>query len=321
MNFLDPNNESSWRNEPAPLLDPSFHAALREIGGLNTFGLPNLRIVWGQEHRTFQRGKPRLRYVDRRIPAIEHTRHVLKRPLTFDATGRALSFERKVFSDQPKVVPKGWLYELELESVEFIGDQLFYVEQWVPPDLLGDTPQSWETLRYEDWEDPEIGLVRHCDVLGPFPSEGQYRDVFAVGEPYVYPTFTESGEGYEGEYLRFRMPGADTLEALREKMFRRENEVLPSAAQRSKDRFYNYNHNKERQFDKYREERRAWFRDALNTTGKREALARTMKDVPSTPPVSVSVPLEFPRERLFPELQKLNRHQRRAQGVRERRAA
>lgn len=269
----------------------------------------------------FQRGKMRLAYVDRRIPPIEHTQFVLKRPSLLDGSGKAISWEKQIVVEFPKVIPEGWLAEVELVNLEFIGDQLFYIEQLIPADRLGDTPESWEAIRYEDWDDPEIGFVRRCDVLGPFPSEGQWRDVFAVGEPYVYPAFTDDGESYEGEYLRFRMPGADTLEALKEKMYRRENEKLASAEQRSADRFHGYNQTRERQFDKYREERKAWFRDALNTTGKREALARRMDRVPETPPVSMNIPLEFPREQLGREMKKLNRHQRRAAAKLERKAA
>ena len=317
MELLDPNKESTWRNSPAPSLDPSFRETLKSIGGVNIYGQPNLRIVWGQEHMTFQRGKMRLRYVDRRIPALEHLRHVLKRPLTYDADGRAVSFERKIVKAPPRIIPKGWLYEWELESLEFIGDQLFYIEQWVPVHLLGNTPEEWEELRYEDWEDPELGLVKNCDVLGPFPNEGQYREVFAIGEPYVYPVYhdawTGDGEHYyeraTGEYLQYREPGADTLEALREKWYRREHETLPSVAQRSKDRYYNYRSKRERQFDKYRQERQAWFRDALSTTGKREALARTIERQQPSEPASVSVPAQF------------NRKQRRAMKAQQRRAA
>lgn len=311
MKILDPNNPDTWANEPGPRLDQSFHDALAAMG---------CRIVWGQERMKFQRGKMRLAYTDRRIPPTEHTRHVLKRPQTYDATGRVTSWERKVSRDQPQIIPKGWFYELELVELEFIGDQLFYIEQFVPADRLGETPESWEAIRYEDWEDPEIGFVAHCDVLGPFPSEGQWRDVFAIGEPYVYPAFDDDGQPYTGEYLRFRMPGGDTLEALREKMYLRENTKLASAEQRGKDRFHNYNQTKERQFDKYRAERKAWFRDALNTTGKREALARTITQSPSLP-VSVNVPLEFPKEQAVRELTKLNRHQRRALESRQRKAA
>lgn len=309
MQILDPNNPSTWRNAPGPRLDQSFHDALAAMG---------CRIVWGQERMKFQRGKMRLAYVDRRIPSIEHTQHVLKRPSLLDDSGKAISWEKQIVKEFPAVIPQGWLAEVELVELEFIGDQLFYIEQFIPADKLGETPESWEAIRYEDWEDPEIGFVQHCDVLGPFPSEGQWRDVFAVGEPYVYPAFTDEGEPYEGEYLRFRMPGADTLEALKEKMYYRENEKLASTEQRSADRFHNYNQNKERQFDKYRTERRAWFHDALNTTGKREALARRTERVIGAP-ASVSVPSEFERRSNIPqaqlgrELVHLNRHQRRAQ--------
>lgn len=288
--------------------------------GRNVFGQPNLRFVWGQTEMKFQRGKDRLKYIDKRIPPIEHTRNVLKRPLLLDGSGKALSWETQVVAEFPAVIPEGWLAEVELVDLEFIGDQLFYLEQYVPPDRLGETPESWEVIRYEDWEDPELGLVTHCDVLGPFPSEGQYREVFAIGELYVYPAVNDDGEPYTGEYLRFRMPGADTVEALREKLYKRENEHLASAAQRGKDRFANYKKTKEDQFDKYKTERKAWFHDALNTTGKREALARRIGRQPSSPPLSVNIPLEFPQEQMGREMTKLNRQQRRAAAKLERAA-
>jgi hypothetical protein len=319
MDFLDPTTESSWVNRPAPIIDPSVVEAVESMMGRNVFGQPNLRFAWGQTELKFQRGKMRLKYVDKRIPPIEHTRNVLKRPLLVDESGKTLTWETQVVAQFPSVIPEGWLAEVELVELEFIGDQLFYLEQYIPADRLGDTPETWEEKRYEDWEDPEIGFVAHCDVLGPFPSEGQYRDVFAIGEPYVYPAFTDDGEPYEGEYLRFRMPGMDTVEALQEKLFQRENTRLPSAKERGKQRFADYNQARERQFNRNAEERKAWFRDALNTTGKREALARRIGRNPS-PPLSMNIPLGIPREQLTRELTALNRHQRRAAAKLERAA-
>jgi hypothetical protein len=272
IELVHPNRPETWKNSGPPFLDPFLVRELEGIGGRNIYGEPNLRFVWGQTRTQFRRGKERLLYIDERIPEIRHTRHVLKRTLLVDAEGTP-TYERKVLTEAPRVVPKGWLYELELDYIEWIGQQLWFVEQWYPPEktmpngevfMPFGTPAEWEAIRYEDWEDPEIGMVIGCDVLGPFPSRGRYSSIFVVGQPFSYleedeetifgefdnPQVTEHGTGF-GQTVRraigtqkvkrvvndicYRPPGRDTIEAIRAGWHERENRVMPKAEQRERD--------------------------------------------------------------------------------------
>lgn len=240
--YIDPTRPETWRNEPSP--DASdFQAALDDHFGYNDYGQSHMRVVWGQERTHFQRGKERLLYVDTRIPPLETFIHVLKRVVGYEEQRSVKSrfdgvldvqtrmvpvWETQSLAEEPTVIPEGWLYEKNVQ-LEWIGEQLFYVEQWMPPHICarGDTPESWERQRYEDWLDPEIGMVRGCDIIGPFPSEGRYEAVRIIGEPYSYPyfmtdiewspifnDFVEVKEQRIGNHLKFRMPDGETLEAL-----------------------------------------------------------------------------------------------------------
>jgi len=200
MEIVHPEKPSTWRNHPAPYLEPNLVQQLTRIGGLNLYGESILRFVWGQARVQFRRGKERLLYVDERIEAIKHSVHLLKRPLITDAAGRVSHWETKQVGRAPSVVPEGWCYEEKLASVEFIGKQMWFVEQWYPPIvnlpngetfLPFGTPAQWERDRYEDWEDPEIGFVKNCDVLGPFPSRGRYTAVMCVSKPFTWTDYEE----------------------------------------------------------------------------------------------------------------------------------
>lgn len=265
MEFVHPNKPETRRNWPAPALEPYLVEEITKIGGLNECGEPHLRFVWGQSRMQFRRGKERLLYIDERIPAIKHTRHVLKRPLLY-VDDRVSKWETEILSGAPAIVPEGWIYEEELVFVEFIGKQLWYVEQWYAPEInlpngevfrpFG-TEEQWERDRYEDWDDPELGFVRHCDVLGPFPRAGRYTAIMFVGQPFDWVDYEE--ENVHEEYfdpetgargLRaidtrkvefivhdvcYRAPGRDTLEALRRGVFEREQRHIEKLEQRSKN--------------------------------------------------------------------------------------
>lgn len=273
MELVHPNRPETWRNNPPPYLAPRFTQALEEIGGRTVDGRPYLRWAWGQTRTQFRRGKERLLYIDERIPPIRHTRHVLKRPLLF-LNGKN-AWERRTLSEIPQVIPPGWFYEQELASIEWIGQQLWFIEQLYLPEVSmpnGEvfmpfgTPEDWEAIRYEDWDDPEIGPVSHCDVLGPFPREGRYTAIMLVGQPFswvateeevVLSWIDEHGRPFKddngkpmqravGNQLTkrlehgvcYREPEEDTLEQLRRGWQEREHRHIESAKQRGKNKFY-----------------------------------------------------------------------------------
>jgi hypothetical protein len=242
---IDTLRPDTWRNQAGPDLS-DFNRALEEHFGYNDYGQPQMRAVWGQQETRFWRGKVRLKYIDTRIPPLETFVHLLKRMVgvreeravsrVFGSTEGALDvqtrmapvWETQVLDAEPTIIPEGWLYEKRVR-LEFIGEQLVVIEQFIPPHIVGrgDTPESWERQRWGDWDDPEEGLVRNCDLIGPFPAEGRYEAVTYIGEPYSYPYFVTDLEWspiaedfievkvqHEGRHLKFKMPDADTLEAL-----------------------------------------------------------------------------------------------------------
>jgi hypothetical protein len=277
--LVHPNRPETWRNSRSPAINPRYIEELTQIGGLNYRKEPNLRFVWGQTRTQFRRGKERLLYIDERIDAIRHTRHVLKRPLLTDESGRVTTWDTQVLDHAPDIVPEGWLYEEELKSIEWIGEQWFYMEQWYAPEIAlpnGEvflpfgTPEQWERDRYEDWEDPELGMVRHCDVLGPFPREGRYTAIWRVVQPFSYfeeteypmtvPVYTEDGAltpPYPGaqpigfvateemvkhrelvDSVCYREPDERDLLFARAGRFERDRRHIVSQEQRGIDKFY-----------------------------------------------------------------------------------
>lgn len=262
---IDTLRPSTWKNVPGPDLS-DFNCALAERFGYNDYGQPQMRAVWGQEATRFWRGKERLKYIDTRIPPLETFIHLLKRMVaceeertvksapdgTLDVQTRIVPvWETQVLDAEPHVIPEGWLYEKKVR-LEFIGEQLVVIEQFIPPHIVGrgDTPESWERQRWGDWDDPEDGMIRGCDLIGPFPSEGRYESVTYVGEAYSYPYFVRDLEWSpiaqdfvevkvqrEGRHLKFKMPNTETLEALiateQERELRPQKSLLQQALERS----------------------------------------------------------------------------------------
>lgn len=242
---VDTLRPDTWRNQAGPDLS-DFNNALAEHFGYNDYGQPHMRAVWGQSETRFWRGKERLKYIDTRIPPLETFVHLLKRMAgvreeravsrvtgsadgALDVQTRVVPvWETEVLGAEPAVIPAGWLYEKRVR-LEFIGEQLVVIEQHIPPHVVGrgDTPESWERQRWGDWDDPEEGMIRNCDLIGPFPAEGRYEAVTFIGEPYSYPYFVTDLEWSpvaedfvevkvqrEGKHLKFKMPTQETLEAL-----------------------------------------------------------------------------------------------------------
>lgn len=80
---LDPRDESTWKNSPAPVDVSDLQRELTKIGGRvpvgygEISGQPILRIVWGQSETMFLGGAERLRFDDQAIPAIIRQKHFI----------------------------------------------------------------------------------------------------------------------------------------------------------------------------------------------------------------------------------------------------
>jgi hypothetical protein len=279
MEYLDPSDPKTHRNNPAPAIDESLVKDLADIGGLRSNGEPVLRFGWGQTRKEFRRGKERLLYVDTRIPAIETVRHCLKKVIRRETVkayshtkpGGEMVFNDKIvahydtiYLDGPpsllQVIPPGYFYSQELVALEWVGEQLWYVEQYFPAEQIDD-PDTWERNRYEDWFDPEIGeIVQRCDVLGEYPAAGRYQAIYVIGEPMDFTEpFEEKNEITEEwepatrvrSHLRYRPPGGDTLEAMREARADRDRTAGMSKGERGRQRFERHRLKEQETFQKY----------------------------------------------------------------------
>lgn len=316
MDLLDPNNPLTHRNWPAPDDHPvRLDKELADIAGRRPCGCPNVRMVWGQTRRAFRRDKMRLLYVDERIPAVETERHTLKKLLFVEKVKEYVSTDPdgtmhfieidhphhdvRYFSkleDVPTVIEPGWFYEQEPPALEFIGEQLWWLEQWKPGNRIAGGRSEWDEVRWEIWHDPELDKDVLCDTIGPFPSNGRYETIGVVGESYLYPEHYEeeafaidhrskcvnrykpvNNRSLEDcplggcpavslgmvskvrakQHYRYRAPAQDTIEVVRENWHRREHQGHVTKEQAGKDRFYHYRQTVEANRVKTLEERRA----------------------------------------------------------------
>jgi len=126
---------------------------LRVAGGLNTWGEPNFRIVWGAQrivpitglwqdfepshgtgiYQMTAKGLQEIKTRPKLIKSVVETRHV------------------------PKYLPK----------------ECFFLEKWCPPEMYG-SPETWGKLGEE-----VVGSMT-VDTAGPFPSRGEYELVFPL---------------------------------------------------------------------------------------------------------------------------------------------
>jgi hypothetical protein len=197
---LDLKNLSTFRNHPAPARAAYFDQELARMGGLNPHGEPRLRVVWGQEARIFAYDEYHLKYLAARWIAAKSSH--LYRNLT---TGETRAITREEAEDTYDKDPD-WLYlnQEESESVE-VGLPRWIVETWVAPELYG-PPATWEQKRCEWGHDERSGMIRKYDVLGPYPSRGNYVEVLTV----------ETKDGL------YRPLGQDVLDEIRRRLFLRD---------------------------------------------------------------------------------------------------
>jgi hypothetical protein len=209
MELVDPTKRETQRNYPAPHVDPAFAEEVSRIFGLNRYGQPNVRLAWGQSRRQWALGDPdALLYVDTRLDPLIRQRHTLRRVthvelVTVEAgagpfTGEPAFETREVkhyevveCEPDPAVIPAGWLYTCEWEY-EWIGEQMWYVEQWIPPETVAGGETGWARDRFgPDYHLRTGRFDPFLDITGPFPREGDYESRIVFGEDYLYPVYEE----------------------------------------------------------------------------------------------------------------------------------
>ncbi|GEM_PF-5598970 len=267
---LNPNDERTWRNWNSPIVAPYIQKELTNIGGTipkgEWAGEPLIKIVWGQEDLSFQKGKLRFTYVDPLNLCVETPRHyliskdALKRfrefsdkrlkelervsksglvlqsvlvptncipPLTeyLQTYESGLDFERVV--RPPELERAGWMYIQDVPEFEWIGEQRFRVVYWTPPELI-DTEEAWEANRYGITEIAETGRQEYCDIIGPFPKNGEYRPMIAISKrETIRVYFDDSRAPCDMDYYSYIEPEwNNTVEVVRQAWWEREHRTV-----------------------------------------------------------------------------------------------
>lgn len=120
---------------------PEFVDRLIQIGGLNRFGEPNWRVVWGQTE----------------IEVVGGTWEVPKPGTHFIVNPKGELVEQQNTMDVPEM----------REVLKYEGQACWVLERWFPPENYG-TEHQW----YQENADPKgSGL----SLLGRYPDEGYYE--------------------------------------------------------------------------------------------------------------------------------------------------
>lgn len=170
------NDQSTWRFQKLPEIPEEFVEKLTQIGGLNRFGQPNLRVVKGNEVLNDRsEDKKLLKY------------HAGWTP--FEVSGYNYEHEGRVmFTTRLEEIPPNVLV-YPVTQQEELGLLRYVIEKWVSPEALAEANRF--TKRYAP------GDIN--PTLREFPREGIYDTYFIV----------ENAKG------GFKLLGAEVLEYLK----------------------------------------------------------------------------------------------------------
>jgi hypothetical protein len=154
----------------------TFQRELTRIGGLNDRGEPNLRVVRGDQEFVFAYGRVIPKYfvpggakkTELRTFRIRDVNTNTLRPASFEDAKKA--WESLDDLDNPLVVEVSREVKIEPQCREG-----YFVEQYIPPEKIKDTPEQWERNRYGFWYDETKAKEVWVDKIGPFPLTGRYE--------------------------------------------------------------------------------------------------------------------------------------------------
>lgn len=159
----------------APEVSALFTKALARLGGLNRFGAPYWRVVWGGTATKFLLGDTRLKYPTRIEKSVHHWEEV-----TTDEHG-GVQVLRTFPAGTTDTVKSDYLLRPVFQIVEE-GDPFWMLEYWHAPERC---LPGWNLKRYV-WKHGDrysvmpppaydAHLWERVDALGDPPLRGQYR--------------------------------------------------------------------------------------------------------------------------------------------------
>lgn len=202
-----------------------FQRELDRIGGMNPYGGPRLRVVWGAQAVKFRRGEMVLAYPQSN-PTKELNGFVARFP-----DGK----EEWIPPESGDKFPPGALLVLPSYKTVHKGIDLWVIEEWVGPAELA---PGWSAGRWA-WEDG-----KKVDKTGPLPERGCYRHVCTVSRGGQYVPLNEDALKAVRGTLAFNErenqigdAWAEDSEEKRERRERREYEEAVAAQERNEREF------------------------------------------------------------------------------------
>lgn len=162
----------------------TFQKELTAIGGLNLYGEPNLRVVRGDQEMKFacERMIPKYFVPGGAVKTVEkkfRKRNMFSNQVfdcTFDEAKEI--WERSMQHDLSNI----YIAETcRIITITPTAQEGYFVEQYYPPEMIKDTPETWEASRRRMWFDEEKGREVLTDIIGEFPHRGRY-ELFAQSE-------------------------------------------------------------------------------------------------------------------------------------------
>jgi hypothetical protein len=161
----------------------TFQQELTLIGGRNLHDWPILKVVRGDQELMFACGRMIPKYhvpggAKKEVEKKFHLRHIFTgevKDCTFDEA--KVVYERSQKYD----LTNHWMAETcRIVRVTPTARDGYFIEQWIAPEKIKDTPETWEANRYKMWLDEEVGREVMTDILGPFPARGRYDNFLEV---------------------------------------------------------------------------------------------------------------------------------------------
>lgn len=162
----------------------TFQKELTTIGGLNLYGEPNLKVVRGDQEMKFACGRMIPKYF---IPggAVKTVEKKFRlRNIYTNQVAECTFDEAKDIWDRSQRYDCINFHIAEtcrIVTITPTAQTGYFVEQYYPPEKIKDTPEAWESHRYQMWFDEEKGKEVRTDMVGEFPFRGRY-EVFAQGD-------------------------------------------------------------------------------------------------------------------------------------------
>jgi hypothetical protein len=189
-----------------------FQRELASLGGLNPRGEPNLKIVRCDQETTFAYGRTIPKYF---IPGgatpIREKRFRLRRIFTNELKDCTFDEAKEVWErSQEYDLTNHYIAEtFEIRRNDPTPREGYFVEQYIPPDKIKDTPENWERNRFGMWFDEALEREVWVDKIGPFPFQGRYEGFIYARElsGEVLDTVREAWVARE----RWKQPKSDEL--------------------------------------------------------------------------------------------------------------